>query len=64
VVDSEALAKALREEKIFGAGLDVVAGEPNVTAEHALVHEPRCVVLPHIGSATIEARQAMADLCE
>jgi hypothetical protein len=64
VVDSDALAKALHSGKIFGAGLDVVAGEPNITADHPLVKEPRCVVLPHIGSATIEARQAMADLCE
>ncbi|KAF5380025.1 hypothetical protein D9615_006190 [Tricholomella constricta] len=41
LVDSEALAKALREKWIWGAGLDVVEGEPNVTADHPLVKEPR-----------------------
>jgi glyoxylate/hydroxypyruvate reductase len=43
VVDSDALAKALREGWIWGAGLDVVEGEPQVTADHPLVKEPRSV---------------------
>ncbi|KAF7975672.1 hypothetical protein HWV62_8767 [Athelia sp. TMB] len=60
VVDSEALALALKEEMIWGAGLDVVEGEPNVGADHPLVREPRCVVLPHIGSAALETRIEMA----
>ena len=60
IVDSDALAKALSEGKIFGAGLDVVAGEPNVPSDHPLVKEPRCVVLPHIGSANQPTREAMA----
>jgi len=82
VVDSDALAKALREGWIWGAGLDVVAGEPNVLADHPLVKESRylihaffsllvlllilknirCVMLPHIGSATFETRVEMAKL--
>ncbi|KAF8649040.1 hypothetical protein AX16_006059 [Volvariella volvacea WC 439] len=62
LVDSDALAKALREGWIWGAGLDVVEGEPKVTADHPLVKEPRCVVLPHIGSATFETRWGMATL--
>ncbi|KAJ8456175.1 hypothetical protein ONZ45_g18796 [Pleurotus djamor] len=62
LVDSEALAKALREKWIWGAGVDVVEGEPNVGADHPLVKEPRCVVLPHIGSATLETRLGMATL--
>ncbi|EIN09053.1 hypothetical protein PUNSTDRAFT_102598 [Punctularia strigosozonata HHB-11173 SS5] len=62
VVDSDALARALREGWIWGAGLDVVEGEPNVTADHPLVKEPRAVVLPHLGSATIETRLGMATL--
>ncbi|KAG8687604.1 hypothetical protein FRC09_013397 [Ceratobasidium sp. 395] len=62
VVDSDALAKALREGKIWGAGLDVVDGEPNIPADHPLVKEPRAVVLPHIGSATVQTRLAMASL--
>lgn len=41
LVDSNALAKALREGWIWGAGLDVVEGEPNITADHPLVKEPR-----------------------
>ncbi|KAI6158552.1 D-isomer specific 2-hydroxyacid dehydrogenase [Pisolithus thermaeus] len=60
LVDSDALAKALREGWIWGAGLDVVEGEPNVTIDHPLVKEPRCIVIPHVGSATLETRTAMA----
>lgn len=41
LVDSNALAKALREGWIWGAGLDVIEGEPDVTANHPLVREPR-----------------------
>jgi glyoxylate/hydroxypyruvate reductase len=43
LVDSSALAKALRERWIWGAGLDVVEGEPNVTLDHPLLKEPRFV---------------------
>ncbi|KAG1815179.1 uncharacterized protein BJ212DRAFT_1507679 [Suillus subaureus] len=60
LVDSDALAKALREGWIWGAGLDVVEGEPNVTIDHPLVKEPRCVIVPHIASATLETRVEMA----
>ncbi|KAF9561444.1 D-isomer specific 2-hydroxyacid dehydrogenase [Agrocybe pediades] len=62
LVDSDALAKALREGWIWGAGLDVVKGEPGIAADHPLVKEPRCAILPHIGSATIETRLEMATL--
>ncbi|KAL4073536.1 hypothetical protein J3A83DRAFT_2557736 [Scleroderma citrinum] len=41
LVDSDALAKALKEGWIWGAGLDVMEGEPNVTIDHPLVKEPR-----------------------
>lgn len=41
VVDSDALAKALREGWIWAAGLDVVEGEPNIHADHPLIQEPR-----------------------
>jgi glyoxylate/hydroxypyruvate reductase len=43
LVDSDALAEALREEWIWGAGLDVVEGEPHVNASHPLVKESRSV---------------------
>ncbi|KZT00657.1 uncharacterized protein LAESUDRAFT_665594 [Laetiporus sulphureus 93-53] len=62
LVDSDALAKALREGWIWGAGIDVVEGEPNVTADHPLVKEPRCAIVPHIGSATTETRLGMATM--
>lgn len=52
---------ALKEGQIFGAGLDVIEGEPQITADHPLVKEPRCVLLPHIGSANIETRTLMAE---
>ncbi|KAJ6478825.1 hypothetical protein C8R47DRAFT_1219369 [Mycena vitilis] len=60
VVDSEALATALREKWIWGAGLDVVEGEPGITKDNPLTKEPRCVMVPHIGSATIQTRLDMA----
>jgi glyoxylate/hydroxypyruvate reductase len=60
IVDTDALVRALDEEWIFGAGLDVVEGEPNVPKDHALLSRERCVVVPHIGSANIETREAMA----
>ncbi|TFK41674.1 hypothetical protein BDQ12DRAFT_765206 [Crucibulum laeve] len=62
LVDSDALAKALREQWIWGAGIDVVEGEPQITDDHPLVKEPRCSILPHIGSGTLETRVGMATL--
>ncbi|KAI0371283.1 hypothetical protein BV20DRAFT_942205 [Pilatotrama ljubarskyi] len=62
LVDSDALAKALQEGWLYGAGIDVVEGEPQVDANHPLVKAPRCIVLPHIGSATTETRIGMATL--
>jgi glyoxylate/hydroxypyruvate reductase len=41
LVDSDALAMALQQGWIWGAGLDVIEGEPQVTADHPLVKEPR-----------------------
>ncbi|KAJ7077182.1 D-isomer specific 2-hydroxyacid dehydrogenase [Mycena epipterygia] len=60
VVDSDALATALREKWIWGAGLDVMEGEPKISKDHPLVKEPRCVIVPHIGSATFQTRMDMA----
>ncbi|KAI0747020.1 hypothetical protein C8Q80DRAFT_1105632 [Daedaleopsis nitida] len=62
LVDSDALAKALHEGWLYGAGIDVVEGEPKVGLDHPLVKAPRCVVLPHIGSATTDTRLGMATL--
>jgi lactate dehydrogenase-like 2-hydroxyacid dehydrogenase len=60
VVDELALARALEEGTIFAAGLDVYSGEPAV--DPALLAAPRTVLLPHIGSATVETRTAMAQM--
>ena len=61
VVDELALAEALREGRIAAAGLDVYADEPRVPPE--LLALENVVLLPHIGSATHEARAAMGRLC-
>jgi glyoxylate reductase len=60
LVDADALARALRDSVIGAAGLDVYENEPGVPP--ALLDAPRCVLLPHIGSATTRARDAMAVL--
>jgi glyoxylate reductase len=60
LVDATALAAALRDGEIGAAGLDVYEDEPGVPPE--LLQAPRCVLLPHIGSATTRAREAMARL--
>ncbi|RJP22264.1 MAG: D-glycerate dehydrogenase [Deltaproteobacteria bacterium] len=60
VVDEEAVAEALSEGRIFGAGLDVYEKEPQLLPE--LLAAPSTALLPHIGSATGEAREAMGRL--
>lgn len=60
VVDEEALVSALERGRIAGAGLDVFADEPNVPS--ALLGRDDVVLLPHVGSATIRTREAMATL--
>lgn len=60
LVDEAALAEALREGRLAGAGLDVYEREPEV--HPALLAAPNAVLLPHIGSATRETRARMAML--
>ncbi len=60
VVDEAALAEALRDGRIAGAGLDVFEDEPNV--HPGLLEQENVVLVPHIGSATVETRAAMAEL--
>ncbi len=61
LVDEAALQRALAEERIWAAGLDVFEREP-ATPEHPLLRLPNVVTLPHIGSATVATRTAMAVL--
>ncbi|WP_075645486.1 2-hydroxyacid dehydrogenase [Caballeronia mineralivorans] len=60
VVDDAALAHALRARTIAAAGLDVFEGEPDV--HPALLDVPNVVLTPHIGSASVATRRAMASL--
>jgi glyoxylate reductase len=59
VVDSKALIKALQENRITGAGLDVYEGEPNV--DPGFLTLENVSLLPHLGSATIATRTAMGE---
>lgn len=58
LLDEEALVRALDSERLWGAGLDVYAREPEV--HPGLIDRDDVVLLPHLGSATIECRQEMA----
>lgn len=60
VIDTNALMEALDQQTIFGAGLDVIEGEPGILRDHPILKQPRCVILPHIGSATVQTRTQMA----
>jgi glyoxylate reductase len=62
LVDQTALAEALRSGTIFAAGLDVTDPEP-LPPDHELYKLPNCVIVPHIASATVDTRNAMARLC-
>jgi glyoxylate reductase len=59
-VDEAALVNALRHGRLAGAGLDVFEREPDV--HPGLLELDNVVLLPHLGSSTVETRQAMAGL--
>lgn len=59
-VDEDDLVTALKERTILAAGLDVFADEPNVRED--LMVLPNATLLPHVGSASVHTRNAMADL--
>jgi glyoxylate reductase len=61
IVDEEALVTALREGRIAGAALDVFEREPEV--HPGLLELENVVLVPHLGSATLETREAMGMLC-
>ncbi len=62
IVDEAALVAALQQGTIKAAGLDVFVDEPKIPAP--LLAMENVVLLPHVGSATRETRQAMGDLCK
>jgi glyoxylate reductase len=62
IVDQKALAEALRSGTIFAAGLDVTDPEPP-DPEDPLLKLPNVIVAPHIASATVGTRNAMAEIC-
>lgn len=60
VIDEPALVAALRDGRVAGAGLDVFLDEPNVPIE--LLRMDNVVLLPHVGSGTVQTRAAMEEL--
>ena len=61
VVDQKALVEALKNNRIFGAGLDVYEKEP-LDENDPLLLLDNVVLVPHLGSATVQTRSAMAEL--
>ena len=59
VVDTQALYEALRDRKIYSAGLDVTEPEP-LPRDHPLLGLDNVTIMPHLGSATVETRREMA----
>jgi D-3-phosphoglycerate dehydrogenase len=62
IVNSEALADALNNEKIAGAGIDVFEMEPPIPAEHPLLNAKNTILTPHVAFATKEAFIKRADI--
>ncbi len=61
LVDTDALVVALQQNRIAGAALDVTDPEP-LPPDHPLYQQANCLVVPHIGSATLHTRSKMAEL--
>lgn len=62
VVDSAALAQALKEGRIAGAACDVFEMEPPLPQDHPLLHSPNTIVTPHIAFASAESMEQRADI--
>jgi len=60
VIDTLAVARALREGRLGGAGLDVFEGEP-LPADHPLREAPNTILTPHVAWYSEEARRALQD---
>lgn len=61
LVNTDDLIEALKDGTLFAAGLDVTVPEP-LPVGHPLLALPNCVILPHLGSATLKTRSKMAEL--
>ena len=61
IIETDSLVSALRSGDVRGACLDVTDPEP-LKGDHPLVNMKNCIVVPHIGTATVECREAMAKL--
>ena len=57
IVNEDALVQALEEGKVWGAGLDVHEHEPDI--HPGLINNENCVLLPHVGTATMETQRKM-----
>lgn len=62
VVDTQALAEALKNGRIAGAAVDVYDSEPPLPVDYPLLQAPNCLCLPHVGFATREAFDIRADI--
>lgn len=62
IVDNDALAKALEEGTIAGAGIDRVDMEPPIPTDYPLLNAPNTIIVPHIGFATEEALVRRAEI--
>ena len=60
VVDSQALADALNEERLGGAGIDVFEMEPPIPTDHPLLHSKHTLVTPHVAFASAESMEDRA----
>ena len=62
IVDSEALAEALQDGRLSGAGVDVFETEPPTPEGHPLVKAPNTLLTPHVAFATVEALERRAEI--
>ncbi|MFT9056409.1 MAG: 2-hydroxyacid dehydrogenase [Ethanoligenens sp.] len=62
IVDSAALAEALNNGKIAGAGIDVFEKEPPIDPSHPLIGAKNCILTPHVGFATFESMYKRAEI--
>ena len=61
-IDSEALAQALNEGYLSGAGIDVFENEPPLDTNHPLLYSKNTIITPHIAFASAESMEARAEI--